>query len=396
MAELSKEQKENIRKYIESFRKRLKSELSNKGWRKERKDRIGLFQRLLNKNKLKSLTEKEFAKIIESLWASQIWGNKDYLVEKILNDNGLPKIRTELIELLYGKDSLDKRFDRFKQNIKGLGPSSITEILVFVFPDKYCLWNEKPKNVLPLLGMENLLPDRVFKYSINGKDYVNCNNTLVLVKEELKKNGFGKVDFLDVDIFMWLLFSEVVKKREKVKKEVIITKIPKEIKIDVSSLTHWDVMAVLIELGNLLGFDTYTADPARKSKLLDKTLGEISLLKGIPAFTYQRYLDTVKNVDVIWFKDEFPAYCFEVEHTTGVSLGLLRLYQIRNFTNAKFYVIAPSNIISKFQTETTKDPFYRIKNRYNFKSYEELVMFHEEAKKYHEIQRRFLGKEFEG
>jgi len=31
MAELSKEQKENIKKYIESFRKRLKSELSDKG-----------------------------------------------------------------------------------------------------------------------------------------------------------------------------------------------------------------------------------------------------------------------------------------------------------------------------------------------------------------------------
>jgi hypothetical protein len=395
ISKLSSEQKERIVGYIEKFKGRLKVELSDKGWEKERKERTVLFQKLLGKRNINKLNEKDFGKIIKTLWASQIWGNKEYLIKKILKDNGLPKIRKELRELLYGTDSIEKRFNRFRQNIKGLGPASITEILVFVFPSKYCLWNDKPKNVLPVLGMKNLLPDRVFKYSINGKDYVKCTKVLDLIRKELESVGFKRVDFLDVDIFMWLLFSEVVKKQET-EKEIVAPEIKREIKIDTNKLSHWDVMGILLELGNLLGFDTYVADPVKESNLLGKTLGEIALLKEIPPFTYQRHLDTVKNVDVIWFRDEFPAYCFEVEHTTGVTIGLLRLFQIRNFTNARFFVVAPSNIISKFQTEITKDPFYRIKTRYNFKSYEELVLFYEEAKKYHKIKDEFLGGENEG
>ena len=392
MVRLSEEQRSRVRSYIGSFREKLESELSSGEWKKERTERIALFQELLSRKNIRRMTEKEFAKIISSLWASQIWGNKNYLVNKLLKDNGLDSIKREFEELLYGDGSIDKRFNRFKENIKGLGPSSITEILVFTFPDKYCLWNDKPKNVLPLLGMDKLLPDRVFKYSIDGGDYVKCNQVLSLVKDELEKSSFENVDFLDVDIFMWLLFSEVIKKQKREKKKETFLEVEKEAEIDASSLTHWDAMGVLLELGNLLGFDTYTADPARKSKLLNKTLGEIALLKEIPPFTYQRYLDTVKNVDVIWFKDEFPAYCFEVEHTTGVSMGLLRLYQIRNFTNALFFIIAPSNIISKFRTEITKDPFYKIKNRYNFRSYEDLVKFYKEAQNYHEVREKFLGE----
>ena len=74
-----------------------------------------------------------------------------------------------------------------------------------------------------------------------------------------------------------------------------------------------------------------------------------------------------------------------------MTLGLLRLYQIRNFTNAKFFVIAPAEIISKFKTEISKDPFFKIKTRYVFKSYEELIEFFGEAKKYHELKSNFIG-----
>lgn len=41
--------------------------------------------------------------------------------------------------------------------------------------------------------------------------------------------------------------------------------------------------------------------------------------------------------------------------------------------------------------EISKDPFYEIKSRYNFKSYEELAKFFIEAKSYHKIKGDFLG-----
>lgn len=102
-------------------------------------------------------------------------------------------------------------------------------------------------------------------------------------------------------------------------------------------------------------------------------MGDIATLKEIPPFIYQRLLDTVREIDVIWFKEGYPQYCFEVEHSTDVRSGLLREFQIRKATNAKFFIIAPKETYSRFKGEINKDPFYQIRDRYIFKSYKELV-----------------------
>ncbi len=392
MANLTKEHKDKIAHYANPYKDQLNKEFYGGKWDKDRKKRTKYYQKIFSKKNIDNLSEEDFGEAVKQLWASLIWGNKEYLVNKILGDNGIQKIRKSMKMLLYGNEPIKERFDLFSKNIKGLGTSSVTEILSFVHPTKYGIWNDKPKNVLPLLGMTDILPARVFKYQLTGKDYALCNETLRQIGSELKMLGFKDIDLLDVDIFMWFLFLEIVKKEPKDEPpgEIDTPPTKKIFDIDPEKVSHWDAMAILIELGNMLGYVTYTADPSRKSEILNKKLDEIALLKEIPPFTYKRHLDTVKNVDVIWFKDEFPAYCFEVEHTTGVTMGLLRLYQIRNFTNANFFVIAPSGIISKFQTEISKDPFHKIKKRYAFRSYNELVEFYEEAKRYHDLKDKFI------
>ena len=390
MVTLTEEQTEKIKHYIEKYKDKLSYELTGGGWKEERQDRISLYKKLLSRQNIESLEQKGFEKIIKSLWASAIWGNKDYLVNKIITASGLPKIRLELKELLYGSDKLENRFDRFKNNIKGLGPASITEILVFVDPKKYCLWNDKPKNVLPILGMDSLLPERVFKYSIIGKDYVKCNEVLKLVGNELEKNGFEAVDFLDVDIFMWLLFEKEIEKPKRGPKPPKKEEFKEEIKIRVKEIEHVDAEALLLNIGNLLGYETYTPDKQKRSKRLNKVLKEIALLKEIPAFTYEDVLEIVKNIDVIWFKDEYPECCFEVEHTTNVRDGLLRLYQISALKGIKFFVVAPASVFPRFQKEILRKPFKEIKERYIFKTYEDLVKFFIEAIRYHKIKDNFL------
>ena len=343
MVKLTQEQKERIANLIEGFRTFLDTEEAQE-WKKQREERTNLFKSLLDKNKIDKFTEEDFRTVIKSLWASDFWGNKNYLANKILKDNGFPKIKAELKELIYGSQSLDERYDKFKMNIKGLGPSSITEILLFASPSQYCLWNEKPINVLPFLKMKTLLPDRVYKYPIKGKDYVKCIQILQLIRDELSSRGFPEPDFIDVDFFMAYIFYKVLPKKREVEKEVVIVKG----KLDKIS-NHEEAEGVLLELGNMLNFDTYVCMRDRAKQFKTQSLGEIATLKEIPPFTYQRLLDTVKEIDVIWFKEGYPQYCFEVEHTTGVRDGLLREYQIRNATNAKFFIIAPSEAYSKFE-----------------------------------------------
>jgi hypothetical protein len=397
MFELTVKQQVSIKQYVDGFKAFVKTDKGLE-WSRDRKKKTELIQKLLSKERVSGLTEEEFSNVIKSLWATDFWRNKDYLIAKLLKDNTLQKLREELKELIHGIDPLEKRFDRFKENIKGLGPSSITEILLFASPDSYCLWNDKPKNILPFLKID-LLPESVYKYQIDGKDYVKCISVLSLIRDELKKSGVENADYIDVDFYFAFIFYEVYEKMpkpeavEQIEEKVSKLHLPEiELpKIEVDKLSHSDVQGVLLELGNMLGYDTYVADPSKT--YMNKPLGDSATLKEIPQFTYQRLLDTVKNIDVIWFEEEFPKFCFEIEHTTGVTLGLLRLYQIRKLTDAKFFVIAPEEIISKFQTEISKDPFHQIRERYIFRSYRQLADMFECALIYHTVKDKFFNIE---
>lgn len=145
-------------------------------------------------------------------------------------------------------------------------------------------------------------------------------------------------------------------------------------------ITHEEIEGLLLSLGNMLGFNTYTADRSSKTRDGEK-LGNFCTLKRIPAFTYPEILDTVKQIDVIWFKDRYPKYCFEVEHTTDVTKGLLRLYQIRQLSTSLF-IVAPSSKRLKFDSEVRKDPFNKIKERYIFRTYTELMKLYDCAKEF--------------
>ena len=387
MIELSDQQKDNITRFLKKFADFLKTEEGHE-WQIEREERVASFKEGLSKEGVNKMSEEDFGKVIMSLWASDIWGNKEYLIGKLLKDNTLPKIKDELKNLLYGSESIAKRFNRFGRNIKGLGPSSITEILAHVFPEKYSMWNVKPKTVLPFLKMKTLLPDRVYKYSISGDEYVKCNEVLTLIRNELEAYGFEKPDFMDVDYFLFFIFERIIPRElPEEKKAKVFPKIPEvgEVKIE----SHTDAQGILIELGNLLGYETYVADPSKEYR--GTTLGDIIRLRAIPGFTYRDTLEIVKKIDVIWFKGEYPVSCFEVEHTTNVRDGLLRLYQISPLKGINFFIIAPSDVYSKFEKEVSRRPFKEIKERYNFKSYEALAEFFKVARIYHKMKDDFFG-----
>lgn len=74
--------------------------------------------------------------------------DKDYIVKRLIEDNGIDKLSKYLNELLLSNRHLAKRFDDFKQNIKDSSTSSITEILCFTVPEQYAIWNKRAYNNL--------------------------------------------------------------------------------------------------------------------------------------------------------------------------------------------------------------------------------------------------------
>ena len=53
----------------------------------ERKERKEYYQSF-TKDKLLAMTEEEFLEYISKLWSMLIWGNKKYVVDKLIADNG--------------------------------------------------------------------------------------------------------------------------------------------------------------------------------------------------------------------------------------------------------------------------------------------------------------------
>jgi len=141
--------------------------------------------------------------------------------------------------------------------------------------------------------------------------------------------------------------------------------------------------------GNLLGYETYSADQSPEYR--DTTIGELASYESLPGFTSNRILSTARQIDVIWFADEFPVCCFEIEHSTDVTKGLLRMHQLEHF-QTQFFVVAPENTRRKFETETSKTPFYQSQDRYFFRSYEEVERLYQQTKRFVDIRNSFLNE----
>ena len=70
------------------------------------------FYQAFTREKLLTMTEEEFLEYISKLWSMIIWGNKQYVVDKLIADNGFDNLKKQLVELLYGNAPVEKRWDR--------------------------------------------------------------------------------------------------------------------------------------------------------------------------------------------------------------------------------------------------------------------------------------------
>lgn len=381
----------DLQAHIQRFKDWLKSsDEAPPRWQTEREERLAWYRNHLRKSQIPKLDQADFTKLVKDLWAVHFWRNKDYKVGQLLKDNGLDRIRRSLYELLYGSDEIDKRWDAFRASVKGLGPSSISELLAFHDPDRYALINLKPYEVMPRL---NLPITQVGK----GASYKQAIRQIARVRDTLRGSGIEDADFLMTDFFIAYLFYRVFRLERKRRVSPVpapAEPAPTEPEPTISTASafkidsHESAEAALLTIGNLLGYDTYTPDAGRTFN--DQKLGELSTLEELPDFTSKKIMESVRNIDVVWMKEEWPEYFFEVEHTTGVTPGLLRIYQAAK-TGAKLFILGPSNLLKKFQREVEKSPFNQIKDKYHFRSYEELLEMHSAVTGYRSVSDRFLA-----
>ena len=78
----------------------------------ERKERKAYYQSF-TRDKLLAMSEDAFFEYISRLWSMLMWGNKKFVVDKLIARNGFDELKEHLAELLYGTAPIEKRWNEF-------------------------------------------------------------------------------------------------------------------------------------------------------------------------------------------------------------------------------------------------------------------------------------------
>ncbi|ERJ01138.1 hypothetical protein HMPREF0262_00037 [Clostridium sp. ATCC 29733] len=196
------------------------------------------------------MTEDEFLEYVSKLWSMLIWGNKKYVVDKLIADNGFTALKKQLAELLYGTNPIEKRWDLFLKSVKGMGPATISELLTYANPQEYAIFN---KTTILCFGYLDIPDMPKYNYQYTGKKYMEVCTIAKEIAQELKKFGAENYDLLAVDYFLW---DEILPLAEKKSAEIPVSESKKPTTVSDSKSLHDEIKEKLVAIGELLGFDS--------------------------------------------------------------------------------------------------------------------------------------------
>ena len=286
---------------------------------------------------------------LSKLWAMLIWGNKRYVVEKIISDNGLDNVKKSFVNLLWAKESIENRWDNFRKNIKGIGPAMMSELLCKTHPNDYMIWNRRAYVALNYLGVEDLPR---YNYQFDGKMYSKICGISKEIADIMKKEGAEDYTLLAVDYFMWDELqvednlSTIYDKKAKVPIEEI-----KE-SSEAAKFIHNEIRDKVADIGTWLGFTAKTEQKVSEGSKVD-TIWEA----------------TIGNMGRV-------IYIFEVQTKGSIdSLILNLLKSLKNSAVQGVVAVSDKEQLEKIRkhAEDIKD----LKDKLKYWDYEEILTVHE-------------------
>jgi hypothetical protein len=126
---------------------------------------------------------------------------------------------------------------------------------------------------------------------------------------------------------------------------------------------HSQAENALIKLGKATGCSVCIASNDRNRVVQGKSLGE-ECLRNLPSFGLnEEAVRRISLIDIIWTIKNSPVCAFEVETTTSVFSGLLRMSDLLSVVPSlkiNLYIIAQKNRQDKVRSEITRPTFQKI------------------------------------
>ena len=325
---LSPKSRNALDKAIRDFREYIQTEDFQR-YLQDRKNRTLFFQKELP-SRLENFSEADVEQIVGSLWAHQMWGNKAYVAQKIVQENTLERLRDHIQMLYQMAEDPEEAYARFLKSVKRWGPASITEMLAYIYPQRCGIWNKQARLALQILGLTNAVDTK--KYMLSKKEYRKFNSLLHIIAEALRQAGILEVDFLMVDFLLYRIAQRKVQ-------ESTLRKVPSKPEFD-----HDEVRDLIAGLGAKLGFDTEI---------------EVNIAHGA-------------RVDVVWRARianlGIVTYIFEVHRSGSIDSLILNLQKALNApTVQKVVAVSDEKQLRTIEKECEglPEPFRRVLRFWN-------------------------------
>jgi len=282
------------------------------------------------------------------------------------------------------------------RQIKGLGPA-VANLLYFVHPTLV-----PPSNTAIVKGYNSLTGANVKlgKWSeylamregilrLNGQHRDLLSNDLGAIGGLLFDLGTGRFTSpprLNDDGALAAWEADVARVREQSSAALKAAKTTEE-----SDRTHTEVQGWLRDLGFALGFNVWIAANDSNRPCGQGRLGEGCLEALPPAISDLAGADAVRLIDVLWFQkgSECVVAAFEVEHTTSIYSGIVRMLDLALSPTGNavkgLFLVAPDDREEQVRAQLARPLFQRVSDmEVRYLAYGELARHRESIARFGE------------
>jgi hypothetical protein len=137
-----------------------------------------------------------------------------------------------------------------------------------------------------------------------------------------------------------------------------------DIKEESAASEHTEIQWHLLKLGADMGFDVWVARNDRKREFKGRKFSDLPSLKASLPLQFDEAVNkTIELIDVLWLRGNAIVAAFEIESTTLIYSGLLRMSDLiamqPNLT-IPLYLVAPDDRRDKVMTEVNRPTFSRL------------------------------------
>ena len=138
------------------------------------------------------------------------------------------------------------------------------------------------------------------------------------------------------------------------------------INLEKSGTEHTQIQLILAQIGHEMGFDIHIPMNDRNKSFQNFRISEkVPLIEELNLGLIPSMIKVIKNIDVLWIDDDAVVGAFEIESTTSIYSGILRMSDLLSLQpnfEIDCYLVAPDSRENEVFAQVNRPTFVKMKN----------------------------------